>query len=345
MWAVRFTGDVRASLVDVPVPPLRPGTVRLRVQAAGICHSDVNVLAGAVGRAWRRPFTLGHEVAGVVTEVAADVDAGWQGTVCAVYAPTGCHRCDSCRREAWNYCIERTPSSEAGLGLGGDGGLTEELVVDARRLVPEHGVSAEVAAVLTDAGLTAYHATSLVRPPGPDVAVVVIGIGGLGHLALQLLRHAITSVLVAVDNRPAVEELARQCGADRFCAPDQLPAVLGELVGGGAAAVLDFVGNDATLALAARSLRPDGDLICVGSGGGRLVVGKAEPGLARGMHVHFPSWGSKAELAQVIDLAQRGVVTPSVSVIPLSEAADGIDRLRDGHVVGRLVAVPDGSAS
>lgn len=341
MRAFRVGKDGVGRLVELAEPELQPGLVRVSVSAAGICHSDVNVLEGLVGREWKRPFTLGHEIAGTVTEVHPDADQSWLGASCVVYAPTGCLKCSNCLREAWNYCVERTPSSEAGLGLGGDGGLAEQLVVHPRRLVRVEQIEPPVAAVMTDAGLTAFHAAAQVRYVDSARAIVVIGVGGLGHLSLQILRHISEASLIAVDRRSNVRELAIASGADHFCAPDELADLVGDVTPGGLVnAALDFVGTDETMSMAAARLMPDADLVIVGSAGGRLTVGKHQASLARGMRVHFPSWGSLPELREVLALARAGVLRPTVSAIPLDQVVEGVESLRGGSIFGRLVAVP-----
>jgi len=320
---------------------MRPGCVRLAVSAAGICHSDVNVLDGSVGLGWDRPFTLGHEIAGTVVEVGPSADPSWLGAACVVYAPTGCMRCASCKQGAWNYCTARTPTSEAGLGLGGDGGLADQLVVDPSRLLRADGIDPLIGAVLTDAGLTAFHAVMQVRYQEPEATIVVIGIGGLGHLALQFLKHLSGAFLIAVDSRPEARDLATTSGADIFCTPDELSAVLGDTGRrDGVTAALDFVGIDATMSLAGSILVPDSDLVVVGSGGGTLMVGKAQPSLPRGLRVHLPSWGSLPELGRVLDLGRSRIIQPVVSPVPLEEVDAALELLRTGKALGRLVAQP-----
>jgi propanol-preferring alcohol dehydrogenase len=103
--------------------------------------------------------------------------------------------------------------------------------------------------------------------------------------------------------------------------------------------VLDLVGSTETLELAAGVLRPAGELVVVGSGGGRLVVSK--PGvLPAGARVRLPFWGSRPELVEVVELARRGLLEVATETLPLAEAAEAFDRLRRGEVVGRLVLVP-----
>lgn len=341
MRAFRILADGSGHLVDIAEPSLPAGWVRVAVTAAGLCHSDINVLDGIVGHGWDRPFTLGHEIAGTVIEVHPDADPAWLGTSCVLYAPTGCGTCRACRRDEQNYCTNRTARSEAGLGLGGDGGMAEQIVVRSDRLVATRHLDPAIAAVLTDAGLTAYHAASQVRHRGGSAVIVVIGVGGLGHLALQILRHLTAARLVAVDRRSAARDLAMESRADVFCSPEELAATLSTFgADGGAEAVLDFVGSAETIELATAHLLPDADLVVIGTSTGSLTVGKRESALPRGLHVHFPSWGSRAELAEVIRLAERGVLRPRVSAIDLDSVEAGLDQLREGRVLGRLVARP-----
>lgn len=345
MRAFRVLADGSGHLVDIAEPSLPAGWVRVAVTAAGLCHSDINVLDGIVGHGWDRPFTLGHEIAGTVIEVHPDADPAWLGTACVLYAPTGCGTCRVCRRGEQNYCSRRTANSEAGLGFGADGGMADQIVVHPDRLVATNDLAPQVAAVLTDAGLTAYHAVSQVRHRGGAAVLVVIGVGGLGHLALQILRHLTAAHLVAVDRRAAARELALASGAEVFCAPEELADVLSSFsADGGAEAVLDFVGSAETIELATAHLLPDADLVVVGSSTGHLTVGKHQANLPRGLHVHFPSWGSRAELAEVISLAERGILRPRISTIDLDSIEAGLGQLREGRVLGRLVAQPDGSS-
>src|SRR5688572_20545676 len=125
MKALRYTGRGKVGLVDVPRPSAGDGEVLLRVGAAGICHSDVHVARGSSSLTQLddlAPFTLGHEISGTVITTGTHVDPALCGMRAAVYAPTGCLSCTSCREGAWNYCDARDVASVAGLGLGQDGG-------------------------------------------------------------------------------------------------------------------------------------------------------------------------------------------------------------------------------
>ncbi|HEX6444508.1 MAG TPA: alcohol dehydrogenase catalytic domain-containing protein, partial [Streptosporangiales bacterium] len=197
------------------------------------------------------PFTLGHEVSGSVAALGPGVDGLELGESILVYGPWGCGGCRACSIGAEHLC-ERARSGR-GAGLGRDGGLAEYMVVPSPRLtVPLDGLDPVAAAPLADAGLTPYHAVrralGLLRP---GTSAIVIGVGGLGHVAVQLLKALSSARVVAVDRRDEALELATRSGADvALPAPDarELRRAAG---GRGAALVVDCVGSDETLRLAA----------------------------------------------------------------------------------------------
>lgn len=325
------------SLVTVDVPDPAGTEVLLGVEAAGICHSDLHVLDGVLP--YRLPFTLGHEIAGRVLAVGDAVTGLAPGDRVAVHGPWGCGECRSCAAGRDNYCDRRADLGFSGAGLGRDGGMADHLLVpDARHLVPIGDLDAIQAAPLTDAGLTSYHAVARTTLDAGSTAVV-IGVGGLGHVAIQILRAITEAHVVAVDVREDALALAGRCGAHQTLAVRaDTEAVLGRT----ADAVFDFVGSDATLRLGAGVLRPGGDLVLVGSAGGKLVVAKPGP-LPAGGSVALPFWGSRPELREVIALARAGALEVETELFPLSEAPRALERLRAGHVVGRAVLLPESS--
>lgn len=324
-------------LTEVPVPAPGPLEVLLAVDAAGLCHSDLHVMDAPAGALpFEPPFTLGHEVAGHVVSVGALVDPEWVDRSVAVHGIWACGDCRNCARGRENYCLRLT--GPIGCGLGHDGGLAEYLLVDdVRRLVPVAGLAPALAAPLTDAGLTAQHVVRLHREllTGGGVAVVV-GVGGLGHLAIQILAATVDCTVVAVDPLPSARELAARCGATTVLAS------LAEVATAGNAAdvVFDFVGSAGTLAAAPGLLAPGGALAVVGSGGGTLAVGKGGA-LPSGWSVHAPFWGPRTDLVDVLALGRRGAVTSATERVGLDGALAAYGRLRGGRVTGRVVVVPD----
>jgi alcohol dehydrogenase, propanol-preferring len=324
--------------VDRPVP--RGEEVLIRVTAAGLCHSDLHVIDSAL---FTTPFTLGHEIAGRIAATGPEATGVTPGEPVVVYGPWGCGRCPRCREGRDNYCDRRAGLSWAGVGLGRDGGMTGHVLVpSARYLEPIGDLDPAQAAPLTDAGLTPYHAIQRCRSGlSEGSTVVVIGIGGLGHVAVQLLRALTPSRVIAVDVREAALTLAARCGAhlSLSASPEAHHHVRESSGGAGADAVFDFAGTGATLELAANCVRADGDLVIVGSGGGHLAVRKPGP-LPPGCRVSLPYWGTRTELTEVVALARAGAVRVEVEQFPLAAAFEAIDQLRTGALAGRAVLVP-----
>ncbi|MFD3372993.1 MULTISPECIES: NAD(P)-dependent alcohol dehydrogenase [unclassified Streptomyces] len=352
-------------LTEVARPTPRADEVLIRVEAAGVCRSDLHVLdARPDALPYRTPFTLGHEVAGRVAERGPGAIGPAVGERVVVYGPWGCGQCTRCSAGAENYCDRRTEldvvRTGTGVGLGRDGGMADYLLVPSGRLlVPVGDLPATQAAPLSDAGLTAYHAVAGIRPSLPldgddsrgggsssggssSATVAVIGVGGLGHLAVQILRATTSAQVLAVDVREEALALADACGAHfgTLLRPDTAEALRRRAGGVGVDAVLDFVGSRSSLELAVGALRAGGDLAVVGSGGGELTVRK--PGaLPPGVRISLPFWGTRTELEEVVALARKGVVKVETEEFALTSAPEAIDRLRSGRTRGRTVLVPD----
>ncbi|MEU0070118.1 NAD(P)-dependent alcohol dehydrogenase [Streptomyces sp. NPDC006332] len=333
-------------VVEVPVPEPGPGQVLLKVTAAGLCHSDLAVMSWPEEQfPYPLPMTLGHEGVGTVVALGSGATDVAEGDEVAVYGPWGCGRCRKCAEGKENCCPHAAGLGIMPPGLGAAGALAEYMVVDSsRHLVPLNGLDPVQAAPLTDAGLTPYHAIRTSLPKlVPGATAVVIGVGGLGHLAVQLLR-ALTSVrVVALDVSAEKLELARAVGAHETVLSDGAAASrVRELTGGtGAEVVLDFVGAEATLAVAAASVATEGDVSVVGIGGGTLQVGFGG-GLPFEVSASAPYWGSRRELIEVIDLARGGLVSSHVETFSIEDAPLAYERLHAGEIQGRAVVLPQG---
>jgi alcohol dehydrogenase, propanol-preferring len=329
---------------DVPDPEPGPGQVVVRVVAAGACHSDLHLMhdfdAGLLPFAL--PFTLGHENAGLVDAVGAGVEHLAPGEPVAVYGAWGCGRCWRCHQGAENYCERAAELAGAGGGLGLDGGIAPLMLVpQARWLVPLGDLEPVEAAPLTDAGLTPYHAIkrSLHLLHGGSTAVV-IGAGGLGHLAIQVLKAMSAATVIAVDTRPEALELATAVGADHaVISDDTAPDAIRDITRGrGADLALDCVGVDSTIALAARVSRPLAHVTVVGIGGGSFAFSFFSQPYEASLATTY--WGTLPELGEVLDLARRGLVKAHTRRFALEQATDAYDALDAGELRGRAVIVP-----
>jgi len=345
MRAYRLRGWGQGAGFDqVPVPEPGPGAVLLRVEAVGLCQSDLHLIDAPVGgRPYPAPFTLGHEIAGAVVAIGSGVSGLEIGEHALVYGPTGCGRCSRCRDGSPNYCDRPDPSAPLALGIGRDGGMAEYVLVpSAEHVIPIGELDPALAAPLADAALTPYHCiAALPDAVRAEAHVAVIGVGGLGHLAVQILEAIGASTVIAIDMKREAVELALAKGAEHGVVPDaDAPRRIRATTGGvGCDVVLDFVGSDDTLALGADVLRVGGTLVVVGSAGGTLAVRKGST-VPRGVRIWHPFWGTLDDLRSVVELAQRGALGVETEPMPLDDVADAIGRLRAGAVHGRITLLP-----
>ena len=290
----------------------------------------------------RTPFTLGHETAGWVDKIGAGVTGFSLGDPVAVYGPWGCGVCRTCQLGKENYCEHAGEIKATGGGLGLDGGMAEYMLIpSARFLIPLRGLSPIEAAPLTDAGLTPYHAIkrslSLLVPGS---WAVVIGAGGLGHMGIQMLAAMSPAQIVAVDTAADKLALASEVGAEyTVSAGDEAAPIIRELTHGqGAEVVIDFVGADSTIALAAKVGRKEGHITMVGLAGGALPFSFFA--LPYECSLTTTYWGTLPELMEVIALAEAGKIRPHVQTFGLDQAAEAYQLLKQGKVAGRAVIDP-----
>jgi propanol-preferring alcohol dehydrogenase len=197
------------------------------------------------------------------------------------------------------------------------------------------------AAPLTDAGLTPYHAIKRSMPLlGAGSSAVVIGAGGLGHMAVQILAACTPSTVIAVDRNDDALTMARSVGAHHGVAAgaDAAAAVEELTQGRGADVVLDLVGSDETLALASATARVLGHITLVGIAGGTLPVSFFSPKYE--VSVASTYWGTLPELVEVIALAERGLIRAEVQEWTLGDAMRAYDAMAVGDLHGRAVVVP-----
>jgi propanol-preferring alcohol dehydrogenase len=343
MQAVRFVGVGRpAQVEDIEKPSPGPGQVLVKIGGAGVCHSDLHVMEEDLGLT--PPFTLGHENAGWVSNVGDGVTGVKEGDAVAVYGPWGCGRCHACQLSMENYCENWAAIQGFGGGLGFDGGMAEYMLVpSARMLVPLDGLSPAKAAPLSDAALTPYHAIKRALPQlNAGSTVVVVGVGGLGHMAVQLLRALTPVRIVAADVDDTKLQQAKALGADDIVnnrdtseAAERIREITSPR---GAGLVLDCVGVQPTLDLGARLLGRNSVWTIVGLSGGRHDFRHGST--PYGTSVSIPYWGSRVELMEVIAMARARRIHVETTEFPLTAAVDVYARLKAGQIMGRAVLVP-----
>jgi propanol-preferring alcohol dehydrogenase len=330
-------------LVELPDPEPGPGEVVIKIGGAGACHSDLHVMHEfQEGMApWGPPFVIGHENAGWVHSVGTGVTGLDLGLPVAVYGLLGCGRCGPCAAGAENLCV-RSYEGPPGMGFGVDGGMAEYMLVrDPRRLVPLGDLDPAEAAPLTDAGLTPYRAVKRVQPKLTATShAVVIGVGGLGHFAVQILKALTPANIIAVDTRQEALDLAAEVGASTTVLAGDSAAeqVLAATKGAKATVVLDFVGAAPTIALGAASVQAGGDLVVVGAAAGSIEWNFYTMPYEVNLTTSF--WGSLPELHEVIALAQRGLVVPHIQRFGLDDAMQAYQLMEQGKLAGRAVIVP-----
>ena len=335
--------QTKAELREVPMPEPGHGEVLIKIGGAGACHSDLHIMHEWTPETfppaafWPMPFTLGHENAGWIE--SGDIPPGLEKGSAVVISPTwSCGVCASCRIGETNYCdVEGVVAG----GLGRDGGFADYMVAPANCLVPLNNIEPWQAAPLTDAGLTSYHAVKRCLPKlNPDTSVVVIGVGGLGHLAIEFLRELSGARIIAVDRDEKALGMAKDRGADVCLMSDDsiLEAIRDATSGLGAIAVLDFVGIDSTMLLATQVVRRRGEIVVVGMGGGVLPF---QNGLIPyGCSLTYTLGGSTQELTEIVALAENGRITPHIEKCALDDIDKVYQRLHDNDISGRAVIIP-----
>jgi NAD+-dependent secondary alcohol dehydrogenase Adh1 len=318
------------TLMDVPAPRVEgPLDVVVRIAAAGVCRTDLHLLTGQMVS--QLPLILGHENAGWVHEIGSQVTSVAVGdsVLCYPFVAKGLSVPERSGLDT-EAPDRQTP------GITVDGGYAEYLRTNERSMVvvPAHADLASLT-TLTDAGLAAYRAckraATLLRPG--DTAVV-IGIGGLGHLAVQILKALSPARVIAVDTKPEALDLAMECGAHEAVAPIDLKRVLD----GGARAVLDLVGADTTSNLGISALEFGGTYLAIGIGGS-VTLPLAD--LVEGeKHIEGVFVGTYTDLLEVTELAVSGLVSPRIVRYPLEAANDALDALANGRILGRAVLEP-----
>jgi propanol-preferring alcohol dehydrogenase len=323
--------------------------VVLRVIAAGVCHSDLHIWDGYydIGggqklklqdRGVKLPLTMGHENVGEVVAVGPDAKGVSVGDVRLIHPWMGCGECVVCRRGEENLC---TKPCSVGIHRGG-GFATHLMVPHPRYLFDIGGLSPERAAPLACSGVTAYGALKKVSDTLAVEPVVMIGAGGVGLMALALHKKMGGKSAIVVDIDPAKREAALKAGATHVIdgaakdAADQIRAA----TGGGAWAVIDFVGAGLTVKLGVDTTIKGGKVIVVGLYGGDVVIPTPFFPM-KALTVQGSYVGSLPEIAELLDLVNRkGAPDVPVATRPLDQVNAALNDLRAGKVIGRVVVTP-----
>jgi Zn-dependent alcohol dehydrogenase len=361
--AALFFGSNRPLEVrEVELEPPGPDDILVRMEAVGVCGSDLHVIRGE----WARPtpMILGHEGAGVIEEVGADVDGIAPGDRVIVHWAPSCGKCAACRRGRPATCAQLRAAIGAGTLLDGTtrmtyrgepvyrmtsiGAFAERIVVAANTVIPlPDRFRMEEAALIGCAALTGVGAVRNVAKVKPGDRALVVGAGGVGQFAIQALRIAGAEVIAVSDPSEPRRSQARELGATHTATPDELPALV-EQLGDGFDVAIEAVGAAATVRAAMDSTR---------IGGLTALVGMAPTGT----EVGFDAFTFTAQ-EKVLVGSMYGSADPAVTAAgALSDAAAGsldlagllgpsydLDHVNDGIEValagnsGRTTILPNG---
>ncbi|KAJ7922203.1 chaperonin 10-like protein [Mycena leptocephala] len=336
---------------NYPIRELQDHEVLLKVAACGVCHTDVTILSG-VGLDTRQ-YVLGHEASGVPVKLGPKVNASTVqlGKLYSVLIY------DGCMKSGVTPPVATVP---AVIGVGKDGAYAQYVITDAASLVPvPDGVPAEVAAIASDAGVTAYHAVENAAKVKKGDKVLIFGIGGLGHLGLQYAKH-FGATVYACDFKPAARKLALELGAAE--AFDLIELQTKTAAGFTVDTTIDFIANsqsECSIRLISGDLRPivafnlamaalrgnevnfpaSPSLVLVGFSADNLVFNTADV-LSTGVQIRGSTYGPASALVSVLDLFAKGIVKAHVESAPLEDANKVIDELRSFEIVGRKVLIP-----
>ncbi len=310
----------------------------MRITGAGVCHTDLHIVEGV----WNEkvqpslPYTLGHENAGVVQEIGEGVTAVKEGDRVILHPVVTDGFCRPCRIGEDMHCENLVFP-----GITADGGFAEYLVTSERSLVNIHDLKPEDVAPLADAGLTVIRAVKKVASRTTSGShVVVQGIGGLGHIALQLLRCMTNTVVTASDVSESKLRLAEKMGAHHVvdARKDPVAQVMALTQKRGADIVIDLVGNDQTLANGMKMLHKGGSLVIVGYGGTLNL--RAIDMIFAEMSVLGSLVGNWDELRELIELTRQGKIRVITKKGKLDEVNDFLQQLKKGTLEGRGVVIP-----
>ena len=342
---------LQLALRETPKPQ---GTEMLiKLKYSGVCHSDVHIRDGYFDlgggkkfqmsdRGMKPPLTMGHEPFGTVLSAGAEVDqaagAALIGKDMLVYPWTGCGTCARCLEGQDNWC-----GAPRYIGIQRSGGYGDHLLVPhPRYLVDASGIDPTFAPILACSGLTTYSAVNKLKPFAENDWIVIMGAGGLGLMAVAMLRAMGHTRIVSCDIDVGKAQAAKDAGAAEFMnAADAGTLAKLQALAGGVAGVVDLVGATATATLGLACLRKGGRYVLVGLFGGEVPLSLV-PLAQRALTIQGSYVGNLQELKEVVALAKSGKLKSiPIEVRAASEISRTLDELKAGTVIGRVVAKMD----
>jgi alcohol dehydrogenase len=340
---VKFDAPLCETIVDTPKPVGRE--VLVRIERCGLCHSDLHIQDGYADlgggkkldttRGMQLPFTLGHEIAGVVEETGPEIARELIGAKKAVFPWIGCGQCRECLQGDENLCAK-----QRFLGVTIDGGFASHVLVpDAKYLLDYDPLPVNQAATLMCSGVTAYGALKRLVDRPRQRNLLLIGLGGVGMMGLAFAQAMFKQNISVADLSAAARQTALQNGAVTAFDPseaDIAKRILKETEGG-FDEIVDFAGNEKSMAFAVSVLARGGKIAVSGLMGGNFSLPMVQ-WIYKRMTIEGFMVGTLAEAHELMALARAGKVKPTpMKEEPMADAQKWIDALRAGKVVGRIV--------
>jgi alcohol dehydrogenase len=340
---VKFDAPLCETIVDTPKPQGRE--VLVRIERCGLCHSDLHIQDGYADlgngkrldttRGMTLPFTLGHEIAGIVDEVGPDVSRELVGQKKAVFPWIGCGQCRDCLAGDENLCAKNRF-----LGVSIDGGFaTHVLVPDAKYLLDYDPLPVNTAATLMCSGVTAYGALKRLVDRPRQRNLLLIGLGGVGMMGLAFAQAMFKQKISVADLSAAARETALKNGAAVAYDPSEAD-IARRIVkenDGGFDAIVDFAGNEKSMNFAVSALARGGKIVVSGLMGGNFNLPMVQ-WIYKRMTIEGFMVGTLAEAQELMALARSGKIKPTpMKEEPMGDAQKWIEQLRAGKVVGRIM--------
>jgi D-arabinose 1-dehydrogenase-like Zn-dependent alcohol dehydrogenase len=340
---VKFDAPLCETVIEAPKPVGRE--ILVRIERCGLCHSDLHIQDGYADlgggkkldttRGMILPFTLGHEIAGVVEEVGPDVSKDLIGAKRAVFPWIGCGQCRDCLAGDENLCAK-----QRFLGVTIDGGFaTHVLVPDAKYLLEYDPLPVNQAATLMCSGVTAYGALKRLVDRPRQRNLLLIGLGGVGMMGLAFAQAMFKQPITVADLNAAARETALKNGAAFAFDPSE-PEISRRIIKeteGGFDEIVDFAGNEKSMAFAISVLARGGKIVVSGLMGGNFSLPMVQWVYKR-MTIEGFMVGTLTEAHELMSLARAGKIRPTpMKEEPMADVQKWIDALRAGRVVGRIV--------
>lgn len=340
---VKFDAPLCETIVDTPKPQGKE--VLVRIERCGLCHSDLHIQDGYADlgggkrldttRGMTLPFTLGHEIAGIVDEVGPDASKDLIGKKKAVFPWIGCGQCRDCLNGDENLCARNRF-----VGVSIDGGFASHVLVpDEKYLLDYDPLPIDMAATLMCSGITAYGALKRLTGRPRQRNLLLIGLGGVGMAGLALAPAMFEQKITVADLSASARETALKNGAAAAYDPSE-PDIAKRIIKeteGGFDEIVDFAGNEKSMAFAVSVLARGGKIVVSGLMGGNFNLPMVQ-WIYKRMTIEGFMTGTLAEAQEMMALARAGKVRPTpMREEPMADVQKWIEELRAGHVVGRIM--------